>query len=88
MNRFSINEVLDIVDNKNGKTYELSLQNRDEICNLLNNLCSDLDSEDLFLFYELQIYKDFIDKVLVILNKYDIKDLDKLDRVLFEQRLW
>jgi hypothetical protein len=88
MNRFSINEVLDIVDNMTNKEYEVSLQNRNQICDLLNTLDnSDVDIQKVLL-YELSVYKDFSERVLQVLNKYHIKDLDKLDRVLFEQRLW
>ena len=88
MSRFSINEVLDIVDNITNEEYEVSLQNRNQICDLLNTLDnSDLDVQEMLL-YELSVYKDFSERVLQVLNKYHIKDLDKLDRVLFEQRLW
>jgi hypothetical protein len=88
MNRFSINEVLDIVDNITNEEYEVSLQNRNQICDLLNTLDnSDLDVQEMLL-YELSVYKNFSERVLQVLNKYHIKDLDKLDRVLFEQRLW
>lgn len=89
MDRFVINEVLDIVDRMTNNEYDISLQNRDEICKLLNDLSSnDFGTEEMLLMYELAVYKDFSDKVLTILNKYGIKNLDKLDRVLFEQRLW
>lgn len=88
MNRFTINEVLDIVDNITNEEYEVSLQNRNQICDLLNTLDdSDLDIEETLL-YELSVYKNFTERVLQVLSKYHIKDLDKLDRVLFEQRLW
>ena len=88
MNRFSINEVLDIVDNVTNEEYEVSLQNRNQICDLLNTLDNfDSDMQEMLL-YELNVYKNFSEKVLRILNKYHIKDLDKLDQVLFEQRLW
>lgn len=88
MDRFVINEVLDIVDTVSDQKYEVSLQNRNEICALLNDVSeSDTDIEEILL-YELSVYKDFTDKVLKILNKYGISNLDKLDRVLFEQRLW
>ena len=88
MSRFSINEVLDIVDNITNEEYEVSLQNRNQICDLLNTLDnSDLNAQEMLL-YELSVYKDFSERVLQVLNKYHIKDLDKLDRVLFEQRLW
>ena len=88
MDRFTINEVLDIVDNITNEEYEVSLQNRNQICDLLNTLDnSDLDIEETLL-YELSVYKNFTERVLQVLSKYHIKDLDKLDRVLFEQRLW
>ena len=75
--RFYVNQMLDIVDNLTGKTYEVSLGNREQICDLLNKESERADrlAEEL---YDLK----------VILSKYGIKDAKKLDLVLLEQRVW
>ena len=97
--RFTIEEhPNDIRDNMTGELYEMNsyYPNIERICDLLNKeseradhnaeLCT--DEGLLKLQWELSIYKRFSEETLKVLGKYHIKDLEKLDKCLFEQRVW
>lgn len=81
-----------IRDNLTGrKYYGGRLIQCTELCDFLNEMYEkSLGSEDesMKLKYEKDIYQHFINDVLKILAKYEIDSLEKLDRILMEQRVW
>ena len=81
-----------ITDSVTGYTYN----GNQEICDLLNELSERGDriiesftTEELIkLKWQRDIYKNFSDEVMKILNKYEINSLAKLDLMLMEQEVW
>ncbi len=55
-----------------------------DVVNLLNELSEESEKIEL----ERNVYESFSNDVLKILRKYEINSLEKLDRVLMEQRVW
>ena len=76
-----------IVDNLTGFHY----QGNKEICELLNQLN---DKADMNLeicdkvIMEKKILEQYNFDVIKILKKYEIENLEKLDQILFEQKVW
>lgn len=66
-------------------------QGNKEICELLNQLN---DKADMNLeicdkvIMEKKILEQYNFDVIKILKKYEIENLEKLDQILFEQKLW
>lgn len=101
MNRY---EVIDIngsrddfiIDNVTGRRWQVEQWVSDDICRELNDLSERGDriieafttEELLKLKWQRDIYKNFSTKTMKILNKYEIDSLEKLDKILFEQRVW
>ena len=81
------------IDNMTGEVYSLSMDNMLE---LLNNESERADrnaemnttEELLKLRWERDVYERFSNETMRILDKYEISDLQKLDKCLFEQRVW
>lgn len=81
-----------IKDSLTGYTYV----GDEETCELMNRLSergdkileSFMTEEILKLKWQKDIYKNFSDEALRVLNKYEIKSLEKLDQMLMEQRVW
>lgn len=93
--RFSIHEPTGLIfDSATLKYY--SFNDVDEIIDLLNTeseradrnaeLCT--DDGLIKLEWQRSIYKNFADKVIRIMDKHEIDNLDKLDKILVEQRVW
>ena len=55
-----------------------------DVVNLLNELSEESEKIEL----ERNVYESFCNDVLKILRKYEINSLEKLDRILMEQRVW
>ena len=76
-----------IVDNMTGFHY----QGNKEICELLNQL-NDKADRNLEIcdkvIMEKKILEQYNFDVFKILQKYEIENLEKLDQILFEQKLW
>ena len=76
-----------IIDNLTGFHY----QGNKEICDLLNDLN---DKADMNLeicdkvIMEKKILEQYNFDVLKIMKKYEIENLEKLDQILFEQKVW
>ena len=76
-----------IIDNLTGFHY----QGNKEICDLLNDLS---DKADMNLeicdkvIMEKKILEQYNFDVLKIMKKYEIENLEKLDQILFEQKVW
>ena len=76
-----------IIDNLTGFHY----QGNKEICELLNQLN---DKADMNLeicdkvIMEKKILEQYNFDVIKILKKYEIENLEKLDQILFEQKVW
>lgn len=101
MNRFELNSIPlsdyeELTDNVTGKTYLLHGISSKDICELVNDLSdrgdkiieSFLTEELLNLRWKADMHERYNKEVLKILSKYGIDSLEKLDRVLFEQRVW
>ena len=95
--RFEVTEVFDIKDNLTGKTYILDATNEHPkmLCDLLNEIndradrnAEFVDMSTIELLFKLDRLQDYCNDVEVILKKYGIKDLEKLDKCLFEGRIW
>jgi hypothetical protein len=99
MKRFRNFKNVGIVDELTGKTYT----NNRSLCNLLNSISDKSDSiaEDYYklkfegmsdenksLYFQKIIYEDFGNSILKIMVKYNIDSLEKLDKVLFNARIW
>ena len=101
MNRY---EVVDIpasrddfiIDNVTGRRWQVEQWVSDDICEELNRLSErgdriieEFTTEELLkLKWQRDIYKRFSEETMKILNKYEISSLEKLDRMLFEQKVW
>ena len=76
-----------IIDNLTGFHY----QGNKEICDLLNDL-SDKADRNLEIcdkvIMEKKILEQYNFDVLKIMKKYEIENLEKLDQILFEQKVW
>ena len=86
--RFTYNYFsMSIRDEQTGYIYS----DLEKICTLMNQLNERADRNaevsDLERL-ENVVYRNFVKNVLKILNKYGIEDLEKLDKVLFNQRVW
>lgn len=72
LKRFRVTPVMDIEDTLTGQVYELNLQNRNIICDLLNDLDqranSNIEKVDSFLenYYFLLQYEDFVNYVFAL----------------------
>ena len=66
-----------ITDELTGYTY----YGNKKVCDLLNSLNDDADEKIAKLYDENM-------EVKKILQKYGIKNLEKLDKMLFEQKVW
>ena len=55
---------------------------------LLKKAMDELSKEFEKIELERNVYESFCNDVLKILRKYEINSLEKLDRVLMEQRVW
>jgi len=80
--RFELDYNFNIVDNLNGKRYI----NRKDIVKLLNDVNDRADRNAELSDCVAQ--KEFCDAVQKILAKYEISNLEKLDRILLQQRVW
>lgn len=84
----------EIIDEVTGKRY----YGNSEICKLLNQESdrADRNAELLYddsdeyrkLVWERDIYKHFVEETLNVMNKYNVKSLDRLDHILFYAREW
>ena len=84
----------EIIDEVTGKHYYGS----GEICKLLNQESdrADRNAELLYddsdeyrkLVWERDIYKHFVEETLDVMNKYNVKSLNRLDHILFYARKW
>ena len=81
------------IDDVTGEVYHLSMDNVLELLNKESEradknaeLCT--DEGLLKLEWQRGIYENFSKETLKILDKYEINSLKKLDRILFEQRVW
>lgn len=87
-NRFTYNYFsMSIRDEQTGYIYS----DLEKICTLMNQLNERADRNVELCDCEKSkniVYKNFVDDVMKILNKYGIKDLEKLDQILFNQRVW
>ena len=76
-----------IIDNLTGFHY----QGNKEICDLLNDL-NDKADRNLEIcdkvIMEKKILEQYNFDVLKIMKKYEIENLEKLDQILFEQKVW
>lgn len=95
MERFEYIDCTDtIYDKLTGEHYHTWYE--DDLLELLNSLNDRADKnaelctdEGLIkLKWQVSIYKHFSEKTMEILEKYEIDSLEKLDRILFEQRVW
>lgn len=72
LKRFRVTPVMDIEDTLTGQVYELNLQNRNVICDLLNDLDqranSNIEKVDSFLekYYFLLQYEDFANYIFAL----------------------
>lgn len=73
-----------VTDNVTGREYDCGMRIDDDLLELLN----ELDNESKKIKLERNVYESFGDDVLKILRKYEINSLEKLDRILMEQRVW
>ena len=73
-----------ITDNLTGYTY----YGNQKVCDLLNSLNDDADEKIKELMDIVFDNKKYIYQVKKLLRKYEIDNLEKLDRVLFEQEKW
>lgn len=101
MNRYEVVDIIGsndvwIIDNITSNRWQVEQWVSDDICKELNKLSERADKvlesftteELLKLKWEKDINKRFADEVIKIMNKYEIKSLEKLDQVLFNQRVW
>lgn len=82
-----------LLDDVTGEVYHLSMDNMIMLLNKESEradrnveLCT--DDGLLKLEWQKSIYENFSRKTMRILDKYEINNLEKLDRILFEQRVW
>lgn len=57
-------------------------------CQLLNDVNDRADRNAELLDVDCTAQKIYVDKVQMILDKYEIDSLEKLDLVLMQQRVW
>ena len=71
-------------DNRHNKYLLKNLNEVAYLCMILNELYD----KNQKLRLERDVYESFGNDVLKILRKYEINSLEKLDRILMEQRVW
>lgn len=95
--RFEVTEVFDIKDNLTGKIYILDATNEHPkiLCDLLNEIndradrnAELVDMSMINLLFKLDQLEEYYNDVQVILKKYNIQDLEKLDKCLMVGRVW
>lgn len=73
-----------IIDRVDGKHYHGNQQ----MCELLNRESDRADRNAELLDVDCVATKRFCDDVMRIMRKYEIEDLEKLDEMLFQQKVW
>ena len=95
--RFTVTPLLDIKDNRTGETYAVDVVHNHpyELYNLLNKIndradrnAEMIDMTTINLMFELENHRLVVERLNQILNKYEIENLEKLDLMLMEQRVW
>ncbi len=82
--RFELDYGFGIKDNLTGRRYS----ERSDLVELLNDVNDKADRNAELLDIDCVAQKEFVEKVLKIMRKYEIDSLEKLDLVLFHQRVW
>ena len=80
-----------IHDELNGIRYDDYDFHNGELVKLLNNINrrADMNIEACDkIRMDKEVYREFDFRVLSIMKKYEIDSLDKLDQILFEQKVW
>ena len=96
-NRFTVTPLLDIKDNRTGETYAVDVVHNHpyELCSLLNDIndradknAELVDMSKINLMFQVEQYRECCVKMRRLLDKYEIENLEKLDLMLMEQRVW